>query len=148
MPTYFSYLPCLHNFSYLSCPQFFSSYLPCLHNYNYLSCLYNFSYLSCLHNFCFPPYLTCVSYTTCSNDSVTYLAYIYFQLPTMPTSYNKGVTDLLEMMLVANPDGRPSAAQVLQQSVFKTTKKPPPIVRLQPIISFLISAEDTRFKYM
>lgn len=52
---------------------------------------------------------------------------VHQTLPTMPTDYSKGVTDLIKMMIHKDPAQRPSAKQVLGQPIFKTTKKPPPI---------------------
>ncbi|XP_045165598.2 uncharacterized protein LOC123529351 [Mercenaria mercenaria] len=52
---------------------------------------------------------------------------VHQTLPTMPTDYSRGVTDLLTLMINKDPQQRPSAAQILRHDIFKTTKKPPPI---------------------
>lgn len=52
---------------------------------------------------------------------------VHQTLPTMPTDYSKGVMDLLASMISKDPRNRPSAGQILEHKVFKTTKKPPPL---------------------
>ncbi|WAR25243.1 NEK6-like protein [Mya arenaria] len=48
-------------------------------------------------------------------------------LPSMPTTYSSGVTDLMASMMHKDPDKRPSAAEILENKVFKKARKPPPI---------------------
>ncbi|XP_052287043.1 serine/threonine-protein kinase Nek4-like isoform X1 [Dreissena polymorpha] len=52
---------------------------------------------------------------------------VHYEVPTMPTGYSAGVTDLMKMMMQADPSKRPSADEILRQKIFKTTGKPPPI---------------------
>ncbi|KAH3827807.1 hypothetical protein DPMN_129750 [Dreissena polymorpha] len=52
---------------------------------------------------------------------------VHHQVPTMPTGYSAGVTDLMKIMMQADPSQRPSADEILRQNIFKTTGKPPPI---------------------
>ncbi|XP_052779734.1 uncharacterized protein LOC128216994 [Mya arenaria] len=52
---------------------------------------------------------------------------VHQQLPSMPTTYSSGVTDLMASMMHKDPDKRPSAAEILENKVFKKARKPPPI---------------------
>ncbi|XP_052284374.1 serine/threonine-protein kinase Nek4-like [Dreissena polymorpha] len=52
---------------------------------------------------------------------------IHFGFPTMPDGYSSGLIDLMKTMMQVDPDKRPSATDLLQESIFKTTGKPLPI---------------------
>ncbi|KAL3852849.1 hypothetical protein ACJMK2_016462 [Sinanodonta woodiana] len=52
---------------------------------------------------------------------------VHGSLPNMPTGYCKGLVDLIEAMLSKDPVNRPTAAEILENAIFKNMKptKPP-----------------------
>lgn len=47
--------------------------------------------------------------------------------PTMPTCYSDGVVELLTMMMVKDPEKRPSAKAILNHPLFRSSRKPDPM---------------------